>query len=956
MAVEQIKIFELDIDVDSAIKSQSDLKTKLEQTKSLLDRLKKSGDTQSETYVKLSAETKNLSREYNASQTQLGKLIALEGKQITTVEQGRNALTILNKEWSKATNLYGANSKEADQLAKKHLELKNRVNELQKGVGDTSGNIGNYSKDIQEAIGKTGIFGSITSSVSNTLGLITPIYKYVRTEIKGISADYAVATASTKTFSTAQKATAITTNLVSAGLKILKVALISTGIGAIIVLLGSLVAWFSKTQTGLDFVSKALAVVGTAFDVVIDRLSSLGGALIKFISGDFSGAFNDMADAVSGVGDELAREISLVIELENEMRKLERRQIAVSVARSEINKQIKENNKIAEDVSKNANERLVAINKAIDLEKNQIAIENQLSNDKLKNQLQLGGTYEENKKKIDEIRQAFINAQGDNEAFESTLRNIGLSKTLDDDIQKVADAIIANNNQITASEEKLTTIGNKRNTILQGIENEQKANFKANQDRAKKAVDEAIKENKTLLKLYEERNKGEKDSLFENIVFAENVRDKKLAILDQELKAGKKTKTEFELESLQIKNEYLEKEKDLVIQYADEELQIFKDAHQSRIEQGQFLTDTLVEQEILRLQTIAEKEREFQAKRLEEGVINQKQYNEAIAEVDAEYKASKDEIELEQKEQKAEADVIDLENKRLLQQENLEYDLQTQLDYLERQKQSELELAESKGADLQLIQDKYAVAEIMIKENVRQAKLGIASNFLSNISNILGQESKLGKAVAIGSVIAEKASSISKIVASTGVANAKAIAESPLTFGQPWVAINTISAGASIAASVVSGARAIGEINSVKTPKAEKGITLKGNRHSNGGINLFDGSGNNVLNAEDGENMYVINRRASALINGLSSINELTGGVPLSNSTNFAMAGGMVQRSFNSNQSASPIVFKNEPIDYDLMAEKIGQANLQLPNPKTDVEDIIEAVNNRNSVVNGANI
>ena len=102
--------------------------------------------------------------------------------------------------------------------------------------------------------------------------------------------------------------------------------------------------------------------------------------------------------------------------------------------------------------------------------------------------------------------------------------------------------------------------------------------------------------------------------------------------------------------------------------------------------------------------------------------------------------------------------------------------------------------------------------------------------------------------------------------------------------------------------------------------------------------------------------MYVINRRASALINGLSSINELTGGVPLSNSTNFAMAGGMVQRSIQSNQSANPIVFKNEPIDYDLMANKIGQANLLLPRPITDINDVIKVANDVNSVSDGANI
>lgn len=53
---------------------------------------------------------------------------------------------------------------------------------------------------------------------------------------------------------------------------------------------------------------------------------------------------------------------------------------------------------------------------------------------------------------------------------------------------------------------------------------------------------------------------------------------------------------------------------------------------------------------------------------------------------------------------------------------------------------------------------------------------------------------------------------IAKIVANTQVANAKSIATSPLTAGQPFVAINTISAGLSIASSisaVVKGIRAI---------------------------------------------------------------------------------------------------------------------------------------------------
>jgi hypothetical protein len=48
----------------------------------------------------------------------------------------------------------------------------------------------------------------------------------------------------------------------------------------------------------------------------------------------------------------------------------------------------------------------------------------------------------------------------------------------------------------------------------------------------------------------------------------------------------------------------------------------------------------------------------------------------------------------------------------------------------------------------------------------------------------------------------------------TGIANAKALAATPLTFGQPFIAINTISAALSIASSVAAGLKAIQQIKS----------------------------------------------------------------------------------------------------------------------------------------------
>ena len=74
--------------------------------------------------------------------------------------------------------------------------------------------------------------------------------------------------------------------------------------------------------------------------------------------------------------------------------------------------------------------------------------------------------------------------------------------------------------------------------------------------------------------------------------------------------------------------------------------------------------------------------------------------------------------------------------------------------------------------------------------------------------------------MAIAGVIVEQAAAIGRIVVNTGVANAKALAASPLTFGQPWIAINTISAALSIASSVAAGIKAIQQINSADSGTA----------------------------------------------------------------------------------------------------------------------------------------
>jgi hypothetical protein len=104
---------------------------------------------------------------------------------------------------------------------------------------------------------------------------------------------------------------------------------------------------------------------------------------------------------------------------------------------------------------------------------------------------------------------------------------------------------------------------------------------------------------------------------------------------------------------------------------------------------------------------------------------------------------------------------------------------------------------------------------IAIAQAERDAKISAfesIGNSLNILSDLVGKNTEAGKGFAIASLIIEQATAIAKIITNTQVANAKSIALSPLTGGQPFVAINTISAGLSIAssiASVVKGIRAI---------------------------------------------------------------------------------------------------------------------------------------------------
>lgn len=143
------------------------------------------------------------------------------------------------------------------------------------------------------------------------------------------------------------------------------------------------------------------------------------------------------------------------------------------------------------------------------------------------------------------------------------------------------------------------------------------------------------------------------------------------------------------------------------------------------------------------------------------------------------------------------------------------------------------------------------------------------------------QQFENAKGIAKASVIIEKASAIGQIWSNNAIANAKAVAAFPLTGGQPWVTINTVTAGLSSIATVAAAAKAIAEIDNKKFESQKGGSSgrnyamggyIDGPRHSQGGV---------PVEAEGGE--AIMTRGAvTAFAPLLSAINQMGGGTSFS--------------------------------------------------------------------------
>jgi hypothetical protein len=247
-------------------------------------------------------------------------------------------------------------------------ELKSEVNKLEDATKSAEKQQGFFAKRFDD-------FKSTLKDVGASFGDLKGGFATMQKGLTGIGKGFGLAGKSANIFG-----------------KVTASAIAATGIGLIIPLVLTLVNYFKNLEGAAKLLDKALAAVGAV-------IANIGGALKKFFSGDFSGAFKQLAGSVS----EATAAVDKLYDAEKRLNDIKKRTV---IENAKLNQEIEAQKKVLEDTTLTLDERIGALDKVTaatkQLAENQLA-ETQAALDGAQAQLTLTNNYEERREKQLEI-------------------------------------------------------------------------------------------------------------------------------------------------------------------------------------------------------------------------------------------------------------------------------------------------------------------------------------------------------------------------------------------------------------------------------------------------------------------------------------------------------------------------------------------------------------------------
>lgn len=844
-----IDLASFSFDTTDIVKGAAEIKKNIDDIKRAQRELTKAGETSSDEFIQNAADLKTLNGFYREhikylsdsskaafdSATREEQLNLVLNNEATTIKELRDQNKLLNKLRNDTNVLTEEGQAELkllnDQLDANNALIKENVDQYTKqkiGIGD-------YAGGIREALSEMNPFNvSLTVFIQNAqnaggvLPLISNGLKSLRAGIVGITRA--------------------------------SLAFIATPIGAVIaalgLALGAIVKYLTSTQAGMDKLTAVTRPLMAIFESLIGVVQDIGGALVDAFSnpkealkdlGEFVKTnlinrfkafgvildgivnldFKKVADGVlqAGTGvenltdkikngsQETANFISEAVakgqELDRLEKELERTRISNTVQIGLATEAFKEQNKIAEDTTKTLAEREAAVQESI------VAAEriNALK-----------------QKELDLEIAILKNKQSRNDTTRA-------------EEQELAE-LIAKKNELNAQElEQTTTQQNKLNTIRK------EATARANAE-AERQLDERLNTEKERIELFEQELRGFKAKTLQQELDDERaISDMKLALLNEELAAKKISQEQYAREVLSINQELARLDAEVKVEAAQKEIDAYRRTFQEQQDERRFLSEQVVADKTNELNALLEQEKLFAQLKLEQGLIDKQEYDDAIFELSEANRLAIEEINAEREEvEKEEAEELRLlafeeELERLTEEGASKFEIQkAQLDEklandkaaLDQQLQDQLISQELYDAKSISLERKTAKAKGEIDKQLAQQKLALTGGLLNQLSGLIDQNSAAGKAIAI---------------AQAGINTFQGITEGlkapfPLNIAMP------ILAG-------VTGGVAIGKIVSTKVPSA-KGTGSVGGGGGGGGFSANFASnltGNAPLQASQNANI-----------------------------------------------------------------------------------------------------
>ena len=882
-------IAQLDIDIDEVTKKAGETRKRLMEIAEEMKNLKKNfaeGNVSVEEYTQqlsqLTATQREVQKDLRSYESIMQAQIAANDEAM----QANNILTGSIRELSAALSqnkkIYSELSAEQRESAEgKALlatiqEQDKAYKELQKSIGNTQVDVGNYKQAILDALGDNnsfgvsinGIIGELQAMKDKMSGLATIIMNYINYN---------------KASATAMNATAAATTKSSLAMKIFRGALISTGIGAIIVLLGSLVAYLTSTQEGIDKVARVTTPLKIVFQTLWGVVQNMGKALveaftspqkaIKGLMGLLETLWNQVSNRVTGIWDIIKGVGDIVTgDIEKGLKKVGNATLQVITGVDNVAEKVENSVNSMKDTINEALERgarIEAINQKLSASeadfieqtailKQQFKEQNRIAEDTTK-------TFQEREeaaRKSIEIQRSINKLAKDRNNLEQELLNLKFASndTSDADRAELAKKKAELAEKTAAMLEAETTQNNKVNTIHKAMLDEQKKQREEANKRYMEMLKERLAAEKRAIDVYVESNSVVAKSLEERLQIEEKGMNDRLAVLEEERKKGLVSRREYEDQKRKLEQDFAKTKVDLSINAVQKELELYEQMNQSKISNEGRLTIEIVTQEQQRQAAIyqmkveaLEKEKQLKEEANQWDYAQQQAHELALLQLKQEHDAKGLELDKQFKQQQREDEKVqrelDFQDKLLKMQEEGAHQWDIEAEQMSQRHDQEMQGIEQLLADKKITEDQYQVMranterrhdlEILAhRKKVEEGKMQLASTTFGQAKQLFGEHTAVGKAAAIA-----------EATINTYLGITKALSAYPPPY-------NAIMAG-------ITGAMGFMNVNKIMTTtvKYAEGGPVSGRSHAEGGV-PFSVAGVGGYEMEGGE--YVVNKRATA--------------------------------------------------------------------------------------------